>query len=60
MQGSEIIVDKMYSEVCKRVIEPLRGSVIKIVDNCIDASKLLHHYIILRYYVTTLYAQLSS
>ncbi|XP_032686406.1 pheromone-binding protein Gp-9-like [Odontomachus brunneus] len=39
MEGSEIIVDKMYSEVRKRVIPQLKDNVIKIVDNCIKAIK---------------------
>uniref|UniRef100_A0A348G658 Pheromone binding protein 6 n=1 Tax=Odontomachus monticola TaxID=613454 RepID=A0A348G658_ODOMO len=39
MEGLEVIADKMYSEIRERIYESLKGNVIKMVDNCINAIK---------------------
>lgn len=44
MEGSEVIVHKMHSEVCMRIVEQSRAKAVKIINDCIEASKLLLSY----------------
>lgn len=45
MEGSDIVIDKLHNEILKKNAGPLGTKTIKIMDNCIDTSKSLLHYI---------------